>query len=286
MKDRIKQYYEQKNEIIAACYIERKKQHSAMIDGFDAFALIITENEQPRCFTQHYSKDGFHIQERWFDRNTLTELLSSDDEKIVKQWILNAEILVDKQDYLRKMRESLQHTAPKRQKQQLFREFAKFLRHYWMSRNFLAEGEVLDAHEHILMAVHHLARISIIQAGQYPEMVIWRQIRKVNPGVFKLHEELVSNSETVEQRIQLAHLACEFLMTTKLEECCEPLLSIISSRQEPWSIAELEVHPELKDIRPELHMLLKKLVRKSLLREVLAAYDPELDLLELKYTSP
>lgn len=286
MKSLIRQYYEQKPEVIAACYIDRKQKHSAMIDGFDAFALVITEHEQPRYFTHHYSKDGIHIQERWYDRGTLNELLSSDGERLVKQWILNAEILVDKQNYLREVRESLQNAAPLWQKQQLFREFALFLRHYWLSRNYMAEGGVLDAHEQILLAVHHLARISVVQAGLYPEMMIWKQVRKVNPGVFKLYEELVTNSETIEQRIRLAHLACEFLMTTKLEQCCEPLLRIISSRQEPWSISELEAHPELKGVSPELHMLVKKLVRKSLLREVLEARDAAMDILELKYTVP
>jgi hypothetical protein len=285
IKSFVERHYEHRTDIIAAAILEKPMQFAALIDGFDALVLLVIDTDCPYCFTHHYSKDNTYIQERWYDRASLEALLSPGGNRDVQQWIMVGEIVLDKQGFLGEKRELLLAVTPAQRERRLFREFSLFLRHYILSKDYLEDGDALDAHSHILTAVHHWARISIIEAGHVPELTVWKQVRKVNPGIFKLYEELTMNSETLEQRIRLAHLACDFSVMSKLKDCCEPLLRILSSRPEPWSASELENHPELRPMQTEINLLLKKLVKRSLIQEVFVATDLSLDMLEMKYIS-
>ena len=285
IKSFVKRHYAHRADVIGAAFIEKPKQFSAFIDGFDALVLVVTDGDRPLSFTHHYSKDNIYIQERWYDRETLGTLLSPGGNRDVQQWLLAGEIVLDKQGFLEKKKETLLEATPDNREQRLFREFSLFLRHFILSKNYLEEGDLLDAHSHILTAVHHWAKISVIENGHVPEWTVWKQVRSLNPGIFKLYEELTMNTETLEQRIRLAHLACDFSVMSKLKDCCRPLLRILSSRPEPWSAAELESHPDLRMMQPELHLVLKKLVRRSLIQEVFVATDPDLDVLEMRYIS-
>lgn len=281
----IERNYAHRADVIAAAIVEKPMQFSALIDGFDALVIIVSDSPYRECFTHHYSKDNLYIQERWYDRATLESLLPPGGNRDVQHWLATGEIVLDKHGFLHDKRELLLSVTPDIREQRLFREFSLFLRHFLLSRNDLEAGDLLDAHSNILIAVHHWAKMSVIEQGHVPEFTVWKQVRLINPGIFKLYEELSMNTETLEQRIRLAHLACDFSVMSKLKDCCRPLLRILSSRSEPWSAAELESHPELASMQTELHLLLKKLVRRSLIREVFVVSDPNLDVLELKYTS-
>lgn len=284
IKTLIQRNYEHRPDVVAAVYVEKSTNHSALTNGFDALVLIITDSGQP-CSTYHYSKDDTYIQERWYDRATVVKLLSEGSSHDAQQWLMAGEIVLDKQGFLGDKREKLFKVSYGEREKRLFQEFCLFLRHFLLSKDYLEEGDLLDAHSHILIAVHHWARISVIEEGCVPEMNVWKQVRKVNPGIIKLYEELTMNTETLEQRLQLAHLACDFSLLSQLKLCCQPLLRILSSRQEPWSVAELESHPDLQPIKSEVHLLLKKLASRSLIREVFVPANMSLDFLELKYIS-
>ncbi|WP_309120989.1 nucleotidyltransferase-like protein [Paenibacillus sp.] len=285
IKSFVERHYADRPDVIAAAYIEKTMQFSALIDGFDALIIVVTDSDRQQCFTHHYSKDKTYIQERWYDRGTLGALLAPTGNRDVQQWLLAGEIVLDKQGFLEEKRETLLAVTPEKRDERLFQEFSLFLRHFLLSKNDLEAGDLLDAHSHILTAVHHWAKISVVESGHVPELTVWKQVRSINPGIFKLYEELSTNTETLEQRVRLAHLACDFSVMSKLKDCCRPLLRILSSRSEPWSAAELERHPDLHAVRTELHLVLKKLVRRSLIQEVFVASDPSLDVLEMKYTS-
>jgi hypothetical protein len=73
---------------------------------------------------------------------------------------------------------------------------------------------------------------------------------------------------------------------SKMKSCCRLLLDIIESREEPWSVGELMARPELKALRLDLSLLLRKLVTRGLIREVAVlpvSGDP--DALELQYAA-
>lgn len=163
-------------------------------------------------------------------------------------------------------------------------EFSKFLRRYLQSKEYILENHSLDAYNNILEALHHWARIVIIEAGIHPEVTVWRQIKSINPGVYKLYEELTMSKETIKQRVQLVLLACEFSVMSKMERCCKRVLDLLSSSTEAWSLQELQQSEVLSDIKLELPLLLNKLVKKQLAKEVIYAMDEDITLLEIRYT--
>jgi len=154
------------------------------------------------------------------------------------------------------------------QEQELLVEISSFLTHYLQSKECLVGGYCLDAYSNILHALHHWAHLAIIEEGAQPELTVWRQVRSINPGIYKLYEELTLNNETVEKRVELVILACEFSVISKIVNYSRLLFRIIESREEAWSVVELRNHPDLRHIHFNLPLLLARLIKKSFLREV------------------
>jgi hypothetical protein len=183
------------------------------------------------------------------------------------------------------MRSRLSEYPEELRRKELIVEFDRFLKSFVQSKQYLQDGHMLDAYSNILDALRHWARIAIIEEGYHPEVLVWAQVRKINPGVYKLYEELTCNHESLQKRIQLVVLACDFSVMSKMELCCSVLLDVLRSREEAWSLQELMQIQELTDLELDLSLLLGKLVRKSLIREVVESESgrPSL-LLRLKYT--
>ena len=128
----------------------------------------------------------------------------------------------------------------------------------------------MDAYGNVLEALLHWARIAIIEAGIHPELMVWEQIHKINPGIYKLYEELTLTTETLKQRVELVHLACEFSVMSKMEGCCALLIRILKSRPQPWSPSELHDHDLLRNLKLEIGLILKKLTMKSIVTEIVS----------------
>jgi hypothetical protein len=257
---------------------------SPLIDGLDILFLIVTDVPDPSTSIIHYIKEDKRIQERRIGGQALETAINEGTSRSLIPWILQGEILVDRDLYMETLRHKLLEFPFEMREQKLLIEFNLFLKSYMQSKQYVQEDLILDAYSCILDALHHWARIAIVEAGFHPEITVWSHVRKINPGIYKLYEELTSSSETMEQRVRLVLLACEFSVMSKMEKCCTMLLRILGSRKDGWTPEELHKHPQLAEIHSELGLLLTKMVSKSLIREVVASMDPELTTLELRYT--
>ncbi len=147
-------------------------------------------------------------------------------------------------------------------------EFAGFVHAYVQAREEMQSGSLLDAHSSTLAALHHWAHIELAEITIKPKASVWRQIRRYHPGIHKLYEELTGSTESLEQRLKLVLLGCEFAMMDKLKTCTALIFRVLNSREEPWSYDELRAHPSLSWIEDDLDMLLNKLLSKGYIREV------------------
>ncbi len=270
-------------DVSSVLYYMRSAETGTLTDTFDVLLLVVTRTEDKQHAVYHYSQDGLCIQERWVDRGELLRMLSERNYRSLLYGLLQGEILLDREAFLEELRLSWSEFPDDRRQKRLFAEFASFLRTYLLSKQYMMDGDLLDAYNHILEALHHWAHIVLIEEGMYPEITVWKQIRKVNPGVYKLYEELASSHETLEQRVQLVLLACEFSIMSKMKRCCAVLLAVLESREEPWSIEELNAHPELRELADDVTLVVRKLVKRSFIRE-LAYVVKGVDMLELRYT--
>lgn len=171
------------------------------------------------------------------------------------------------------------------QTDQLLIEFSLFVNAYLQSKEHLRSNHLLDAYTYILDALNHWARIVILEEGKNIESSVWEQVYHVNIGVYKLYEEVALSRETIQQRIQLVLLACEFSVMSKLEKCCSTLIRFLRKQERPFGLYELEQSEEFAIVSDQLPVLLKMLVKKSLIREVAVAGSDDIDILEIKYTA-
>ncbi|MNI45289.1 hypothetical protein D3C73_997090 [compost metagenome] len=271
--------------IISLTAIENPKQLPALTDGFDILLLIITNDQSLNNHIVNYSKDDVRIQERWVDPSSLEHWIKHGDNRNIIHWLLKGEILLDQNTYLEGLRHRMLEFPADLRDQKLLIEFSMFLRKYLQSKEYILDDHLLDAYNNILEALHHWARIVIIEDGFHPEITVWRQIRTINPGVYKLYEELTMSKETLKQRVQLVLLASEFSVMSKMERCCKSLIRILDEREQAWSVNELQHHPELMEIKIELPLLLNKMTKKALIKEVAIPLDEDFHELELKYTT-
>lgn len=284
IKDYVIGTYRELPGLLSISVIKNPYSYNPLIDGLDILVLVVTAARAGKESAAHTQLDGDRVLIRILGRQELESWITGGENRNIIEWIVRGEILLDREGYLADVRERLLLFPESMREQKRFIEFAGFLRTYLQAKQDLLDGNLLDAYSHILTALHHWAHIVLIEEGRHPELTVWKQLRRVHPGIYKLYEELTASPETLEQRVQLVMLACEFSVMNKMKSCCSILLDLISSREEPWSIGELQAHPLISELRVDLSLVIQKLVKRSYLREVAVMHDPsDANALELRY---
>lgn len=269
IKSFFKRKFMQQDEVTSVVMIGTSEKFSPLIDGFDLMFFVISEKRKPVNYISHYSQDGWCIQERWIHMEGLMSWILNGENRGIVQWLLSGELIVDKKRYLESVRKDLLHSPLEMRQKKLFIEFSLFLRRYLQGKDYIQKGHVLDAYNNVLEALQHWGRICIVESGQQPEVMVWRQLKEINLGVYKLYEELTLSLESLEERVELVLLACEFSVMSKMEDCCAILFQVLQSREQPWTANELKYHPDLIDLHVELAIMLKELCERGLIRIVM-----------------
>lgn len=276
--------YQSQPDVVGIAVIENPYPYNPLIDGLDLLVLVIVENGCPINEIEHVQFDGKRVLIRTLDPNSMNAWVSEGENRNIIAWLVQGEILMDRDSYLNSVRDRLLLFPDVMRKQKQFTEFAGFLRTYLLAKQDLLDGNVLDAYSHVLTALHHWAHIVLIEEGRHPELTVWKQLRRVHPGIYKLYEELTVSPETLKQRVELVMLGCEFSVMNKMKGCCSILFDILRSREEPWSIAELQTHSSIEVLHIDLSLVLQKLVKRAYIREVAVMKEmEELGSLELRY---
>lgn len=280
-----KQKFQNRPEVLSLLAVSNQASYSPVIDGFDLMLFVVADDAGFVPSILHYNKDGCRIQERWSTRAEIEGWIEGGHNRSIVHWLLQGEILVDPHSYLQTLRSRLGDFGSELRERRLFFEFSLFLRSYLQAKQYIQEGHYLDAYSNVLEALLHWARIVIVETGYHPELTVWRQLRQINPGVYKLYEELTLSTESLEQRVRLVLLACEFSAMSKMEGCCALLLRLLGTRDTPWQPDELRRHPDLVGSDIDLNLILSRLERKGLIREVAVAGDEMFTALEIHYAS-
>lgn len=273
-----------KSALAALMLIANPDLYNPFLEGLDCLVLLITEADDQPDWTEHMQLNGKRVMIRTIHTDELHEWIAGGENRNNIELLARGEILLDRDGYLAGVRERLISFPESMREQYRFTEFLGFLRTYLQAKQEMVGGNMLDAYSHILTALHHWARIVLIEDGRHPEMTVWKQLKRVHPGVYKLYEELTASPETLEQRVQLVMLACEFSVMSKMKSCCGLLLDIMNSREEPWSIGELQGHPVISSLQVDLSLVIQKLVKKAYIKEVIVMKESNgNEALELMY---
>lgn len=241
--------------------------HGSLLHDFELLVIVICSSGELRMQMEHCIKGNLKYQIMYISSEDLLGWVADGEHQDIITCFLQGEIIWDVQRRVVSLRSQIMELEQTLQEQYMFREFSRFLRRYLEAKRYSEDGHFMDAYRSVVDALYHYACIELIEKGIHPGQRVWEQISHLSSVVYKLYEELTESKETLEQRVQLVLLACDFSVMSKMADCCKFLLKILSSRHEPWTIHELLKHPDLVLVREELPMILRKLVYRSLVRE-------------------
>ncbi|MFJ7973308.1 nucleotidyltransferase-like protein [Psychrobacillus sp. NPDC096389] len=242
--------------------IEKREEVSPITDTFDSILLIVTlEAEQP-IFTKHYSYDEKKAAMHIITEKQLKKwLLVGTNPKLV-DWILNGRVVFDRNEYVETLKKELDDFPINSRKVRMGIEFAKLSRRYMEGKVFFEQLNYLDAYNHIVDSLHHLARLAVFENGMHPEVMVWKQVKQLDPAIYKLYDELISSKESLEKRLELLFLASEFLIHSRTKDGAQHILEVLSSK-EFWTIQEIHEQEELKKYSVDLEVFIEFLVDKG-----------------------
>ncbi|TVX86724.1 hypothetical protein [Paenibacillus agilis] len=208
---------------------------------------------------------------------TLHDLLSDDvlEYEEMRRWLFYASVEYDRDGQMVQYLRDFPKLWDRCQEHRILMKFSAFVRAYVELKRCVGSRAYLDAFSAAEQALLELARLSIVEHGQVPSSSLWQHVRLLDLGIHKLYEELVMSTETLDKRVELVLLACEFIISTRMYVYLSPLVRILHESHKGMNLLELCGHPDLVCIANEIPLLLDKLVSRG---------SVELSLVELDNT--
>ncbi|MET3576309.1 nucleotidyltransferase-like protein [Bhargavaea ullalensis] len=249
-------------DTLAVLLIEKREKLDPVTDTFDAILLIIARDAERPVYTKHYTdgaeKAAMHVVS---EKQLKKWLLLGTNRKIV-DWLLFGRILFDRNEYIETIKREMKEFPFYGRQIKMGLEFARLIRHYMEGRMFFEQENYLDAYNDVVRSLHGLARLSVIESGLFPEVTVWSQVRKIEPAIYKLYEELVLSDEPIEKRLELLFLAGEFFIHSRTEDGARHIVSVMSERP-VWTIQELHEQEELRNYSADLEVFIEYLIEKG-----------------------
>lgn len=250
------------SDTLAVILIERKKHASPATDNFDVALLVISKKSEASLFVKHYEFEGKTASLHVVSESQIQEWILLGTNRRIIDWIMNGKVLFDRNEYVANLVDWLYTFPFSDRKMKIGLEYGKLIRRYIEGKAFFESNQFLDAYNSIVHALHHLARIEVIDKGFHPEVTVWNQVRHMEPQVYKLYLELIESNESLEKRLELLFLASDFLIHSKAEVGSSYLLAILGEKP-VWLFGELLEHPDLKLFIADLGVLIEFLVSKG-----------------------
>ena len=242
--------------------INKRADEITMTDTFDSVLLIIVKEAEQPIFSKHYvygeSKMVMHI----VTESRLRKWLFIGSNRKLVDWIFFGKVLFDRNEFVYHLRSELQEFPFYGRKIKTGIQFSKLIRRYNEGKAFFERENYLDAYSHVVDSLHHLGRLSIIDSGLYPEVTVWSQVKKIEPAIYKLYEELVTSNESLKKRLELLFLASEFLINSRTHDGAHHIVEVMLEK-DLWTIQELHDHVELSYYSTDLEVFVEYLIDKG-----------------------
>ncbi|MEH7226772.1 nucleotidyltransferase-like protein [Bacillus sp. JJ1566] len=265
MEDLLRPLYQERAShpnTLGVILIEKGKDAFTHTDYFDKALLVIVKEAEKNVFIKHYEYDNNKASLYTVKESQMNEWLLFGSNRKIVNWIVNGRILFDRNDYITNLRNEL-HEFPAAERQiKMGIEFAKLIRRYQDGKAFFNANQHLDAYNYVIHALHHLARLAIIENGFHPEITVWNHVKQIDPQIYKLYIELLESEESLEKRLELLFLASEFLIHSRAKSGAGHILNVLSQRNDSWTFGEIMELPEFKVYSVDLEVYLDFLVEK------------------------
>ena len=243
--------------------VEKREKVSPSTDTFDTILLIITKENETAVFTKHYTYDEKKAAMHIITEKQLQKWLLLGTNRKIVDWLFNGRIIYDRNEFMEKLITELREYPFAGRKIKMGLEYAKLIRRYLEGKVLFEEKNYLDAYRHVIESHHHLARLSVLENGLPPEVTVWSQVKKIEPAIYKLYEELILSDESIDKRLELLFLASEFLIHSRTEDGAKHIMEVMAKKKS-WTIQELHEQEELKNYSSDLEVFIEYLVDKEM----------------------
>ncbi|WP_409274003.1 nucleotidyltransferase-like protein [Neobacillus sp. SCS-31] len=270
MEDILRPIYQERasqSNTMGILLVEKKEKYSPATDFFDAILLVIVNEADEPITIKHYSYGEEKAALHTITEAKLREWMLLGTNRKIFEWLYGAKVVFDRNEYIRNLLTEFRDFPFYGRKIKMGIEFAKLIRRYLDGKAFFENGQYLDAYNHVVHSLHHLARLAVIESGFHPELTVWNQVKQIDPELFKLYEELVTSEEALEKRLELLFLASEFLIHSRTRVGAGHLLSVLK-KKDIWTIGEIMKDEELVHYSVDLSVLLEYLAEKNLIETV------------------
>ncbi|MBM7704453.1 nucleotidyltransferase-like protein [Metabacillus iocasae] len=268
MEDILRPIYQErasKEETLGILLIEKRNSESAVTDNLDAIMFIIVKHSDTPLFIKHYEymneKAALYIA----PESQITDWMINGTNRRVVDWLLNGKVIFDRNEYVETLRKRLIEFPQEERTKKIGIEFAKLIRRFIEGKNFYESKHYLDAFNHVIHALHHLARLAVLENGFHPEVTVWNQVKKIEPEIHKLYEELIVSDEEISKRLELLFLASELLVNKKMGIGSKHLVSLMNKGKNEWTFNDLMTHEEIEPYAIDLGVLIEFLVDKGII---------------------
>lgn len=244
--------------------IEKREKVSPSTDTFDTILLIITKENETSVFTKHYTYDQKKAAMHIITEKQLQKWLLLGTNRKIVDWLFNGRIIYDRNEFMEKLITELKEYPFAGRKIKMGLEYAKLIRRYLEGKLLFEEKNYLDAYRHVIESLHHLARLAVLENGLLPEVTVWSQVKKIEPAIYKLYEELTLSDESIDKRLELLFLASELLIHSRTADGAQHIMEIMSQKKS-WTIQELHEQEELKNYSSDLEVFIEYLVGKEMI---------------------
>lgn len=251
-------------ETLGIIKVDKRERKDANTDYFDYVLFIILSDWFSEWEIKHYEYDGEKVAMHLVTEKQLKEWLLNMSNRRVVDWLMNGSIVFDRNEYLKNFRSEMNHFPEEERLLKTGVEFSKLIRRYTDGKTLFYSGDYLDAYNHIVHALHHLARLSVIEHGFYPEITVWQQVKEIEPEIHKLYSELIAGSEPLNKRLELLMIANEFEVSRKTSLGSRHLLELMKSREGAWTIQELKEQVAIGEYSLDLGIMIEFLVDKGI----------------------
>ncbi|GKV69620.1 hypothetical protein NCCP2716_21180 [Sporosarcina sp. NCCP-2716] len=256
-------------DTLGVLLVSKRWEGDPLTDTFDEILLIITSSDTTPIQTKHYTdgeeKAAMHI----ISEQQLKKWLLLGTKRKVVDWLFYGKVFFDRNEYVENLKMGLEEYPFFGKDLKMGIELAKLVRRYMEGKTFYDQNHYMDAYHHAVQSLHHLARLSVIEKGILPEVTVWSQVKKIDPSIYKLYEELIMSDEPLQKRLELMFLASEFFIHNRTDDGAQHILAVMAAK-ERWTIQELHEHEELKMYSVDLEMLIEFLIEKNILRVILS----------------
>ncbi|SFB17059.1 Nucleotidyltransferase-like [Lentibacillus halodurans] len=268
MEDLLRPIYQERVDnpyTLGAILIEKRRPDSPITDNFDVILLFVVSTAEVNWQEQHYEFNGKTAVMHTITENLLREWIDTSGYRKAVEWIMAGSIIFERDEYISGLKEQLRNFPHKKRDLRKAMEFGKLLKSYTEVKDLYMSEQYKDAFSRMVHSLHYLARLAIIEKGYYPEMTLWNQVKKIDPEVYKLYEELIESNEDIAKRVQLMIIAADFTISRRAKTSAKHLLDIMETKSNAWSYGEMKQNPSIRPYELDLTAMLNYLTEKGIM---------------------